>query len=212
MSTRKKKILLGIFVPLVVFGLGVSGIYIGSIVKRQLLAKLSGPVLDFPVVNPGVIDVIWGYGDHGGDFHNGIDFGNNDTMTVVAWCDLEVGEIDVWYNELGGHWQVNLDLIFNARYRFGVGFESGAQNETYANIQKDGLNITKGDILQKGEIIGNLFVHGPGSHIHFGMYDESIQDKERTVCAYSFSQKPRKPLFMHFGTIVDLEMTEWYNG
>lgn len=209
MNSRKKKIFLGIFISVLIIGLGISGIFLYRIIRQHQLANLPTPVLDFPVANTDVIDIIWGYGDHEGNFHNGIDFGNNDTMTIIAWCELEVGDIQVWYNEIGGHWQVNLNLIFNARVRFGVNFESWALNETYANIQLDSLNINEGDIIQRGEVIGDLLVHGSGSHIHFGMYDESLEE-EKSVCPYQYFSEAAKVTFHSIWDVNGYGDDFWY--
>ena len=96
MASRKKKIFIGIVIPIVIIGLGLGGINLGIYIKYKYLASLPAPEIDFPVANIEVIHIIWGYGHHGDYFHDGIDFGNNETMSVVAWCDLEVGETEVW--------------------------------------------------------------------------------------------------------------------
>jgi murein DD-endopeptidase MepM/ murein hydrolase activator NlpD len=211
MASRKKKIFLGIFIPIVIFGLGLGGINLGIYIKYKYLASLPAPEIDFPIANTEVIHIIWGYGDHEGNFHDGIDYGNNQTMAVVAWCDLEVGEIEVWYNEGGGHWQVNTHFIYNKRYGFGIGFESWALNESYALLQRDALAIDEGDILEKGDFIGNLLVHGSGSHIHFGMYDESLKEN-KTLCAYNYFSESAKTIFNTLWDFCGYGDDFWYTG
>ena len=71
------KIFLGIFIPVIIIGAGISGILLHDIIKDWRLSKLDSPIVDFPVENVNTIHIIWGYGDQGGDFHNGIDFGCN---------------------------------------------------------------------------------------------------------------------------------------
>ncbi|NHJ87350.1 MAG: M23 family metallopeptidase [Asgard group archaeon] len=194
---RKWKIILGITIPILVIGGGIGGYTLWSFWP----ANWSGdpPVIAFPVADPDVIHILGGYGTTPeGWFHNGIDFGCNASVNILAWCDLRVVNVHTWFNDKGGHWQTNLELRYNSKYSFSVPFESWALNETYANLQRDAINVTVGQIVHQGEILGKLLYHGDGCHIHFGM-----RENGEDVCPYLFFSDDCKVLFdalwIHYG-------------
>ena len=186
---RKAKILLGIFIPIIVIGGSLGGF---ALYQKLTEPKLKEPpILDFPVANPDVIDIIWGYGIQDGEHHNGIDFGCNTSVDIIVWCDLTVIDINTFYNDAGGHWQTNIFLEYDKKFEFVIAFESWALNETYANIQADAINVEEGRTVFKGEILGKLLYHGSGTHIHWGMYEDG-QD----ICGYQYFSAEAKVLFL----------------
>ncbi|MHA1555981.1 MAG: M23 family metallopeptidase [Candidatus Heimdallarchaeota archaeon] len=187
---KKTKIFLGIFIPLVIIGAGIGGIQLVIFINDKMVANLDAPLIDFPVENTDVIHIIWGYGDQGGDFHNGIDYGCNTSVNIIAWCDMTVEDITTFYNDAGGHWQTNVQLEFNKRFSFVCAFEPWALNETFANYQRDAINVEIGQTIQRGEILGELLYQGSGTHIHFGMYDQN-----EDVCAYHYYTETAKSIF-----------------
>lgn len=168
----------------------MGGFALYDFLHKKAIANLDPPIVDFPVENPDVIHILWGYGDQGGDFHNGIDFGCNTSVNILAWCDLTVTDIDTFFNDAGGHWQTNVALEFNERFEFVCAFEPWALNETYANIQRDAINFEVGQTVQRGEVLGELLYQGSGTHIHFGMYDLG-----ESVCAYHYFSETAKAIF-----------------
>ena len=81
-------------------------------------------------------------------------------------------------------------MKFNDRFEFDCAFESWALNETYADIQRNAINVVEGQIVQRGGILGELLYHGGGTHIHFGMYDLG-----EAVCAYHYFSGTAKAIF-----------------
>jgi len=187
---KKTKILLGIFIPIIIIGAGIGGLFLGKTIQDYRVSKLPAPIIEFPVENTDLIHIIWGYGNQSGDFHNGIDFGCNASVNIIAWCDMTVVDIDTFYNDAGGHWQTNVFLEFNKRFEFCCAFEPWALNETFANIQRDAINVEEGEIIAKGEVLGELLYQGSGTHIHFGMYDMG-----ESVCAYHYYSNTAKSIF-----------------
>ncbi|MBN2156325.1 MAG: peptidoglycan DD-metalloendopeptidase family protein [Candidatus Lokiarchaeota archaeon] len=136
----------------------------------------------FPISEIICIQNIQGYGEtYCNDFHNGIDLGTNQSVELIAWCDMRITYLKTWYNEKGGHWQTNILGKYNWKYTFDVAVESWALNETYAYIQRNALDLKVGQIIKQGESIGMLLYHGEGTHIHFGM-----KESGKNVCPYLF--------------------------
>ncbi|MBN1328318.1 MAG: M23 family metallopeptidase [Candidatus Heimdallarchaeota archaeon] len=189
------KILLGVFIPLMIIGAGIGVVKISELIKNRHTATLEPPSIDFPVENIDIIHIIWGYGNQSGDFHNGIDFGCNTSVNIIAWCDMTVVDVTTFYNEDGGHWQTNVFLEYNKRFYFDCAFEPWALNETYVNYQRDAINVNIGDTIQRGEVLGMLLYQGSGTHIHFGMYDQG-----EAVCAYQYFTEEAK---LTFNTLWD---------
>ncbi|NHJ88051.1 MAG: M23 family metallopeptidase [Asgard group archaeon] len=186
---RKWKIILGITIPLLVLGGGIGSYALWRIWPATW--DSTAPAISFPVANPDVIHILGGYGTTDeGWFHNGIDYGCNASVDIIAWCELRVTYINTWYNDKGGHWQTNVNCRYNTRYSFEVPFESWALNETYANLQRAEINVEVGQIIPQGYVIGKLLYHGSGTHIHFGMKEDG-----QNICPYLFFSTDCKVLF-----------------
>ncbi|HUT79790.1 MAG TPA: M23 family metallopeptidase [Candidatus Bathyarchaeia archaeon] len=187
---KSGKVLLGIFITIIIIGTGLGSTAIILHFRDNRILTLDPPLIDFPVENTDIIHIIWGYGMQNGAFHNGIDFGCNASVNIIAWCNMTVLHITTFYNEMGGHWQTNVFLEFNDRFTFDCAFESWALNETFANYQRDAINVVEGQTIQQGEVLGLLLNHGSGTHIHFGMYDLG-----ESVCAYHYYTEEAKNIF-----------------
>ena len=114
-------------------------------------------------------------------FHNGIDFGPNCSVELIACCDLRITDVKTWFDEERGTGQTSIIGKFNWKYRFDIGVESWASNETDMNLQREALNVTVGQTIQKGESLGFLLYHGEYAHIHFG-----LKEGGKEVCPYQF--------------------------
>ena len=84
-----------------------------------------------------------------------------------------------------------MNFQYNWKYDFDVAFESWALNETYANLQRDVIPLKFGQIIERGEVLGQLLYHGSGTHIHFGM-----KESGKDVCAYQFYCPAAKATFL----------------
>ena len=185
------KIFLVIFIPIAIIGAGLGGYKIYEVIRDSKIRNLDAPILEFPVVNIDAIHIIWGYGYHGDNFHGGIDYGCNDSVYIKAPCDLQVFYIETWiYTTDPVLWQTKVKMEFNARFVIEISFESWAQNETYANYQRDAINVTEGQFIQEGDIIGMLLYHGEGTHIDF-----SMSDIEEFICPYQYFSNEAKTIF-----------------
>ncbi len=177
--------------------------------SENVISKLPAPIVDFPVEDPSVVHIIWGYGNQNGDHHNGLDFGCNTSVNIVAWCDMEVEDIDTFYNEAGGHWQTNVGLKFNEKYSFVCAFEPWALNETYAYYQEDAIVVEVGQTISRGQVIGELLNFGSGTHIHFGMYDDS---ENVDVCPYHYFSETAKSIFDPIWDLNGYGDNFWYDN
>ncbi len=188
--SRKKKTLLIVF-SIIFLIIGGGG---GFILYKMWPATWArgAPSIDFPVQNTDVIHILGGFGwvPYGDHMHNGIDYGCNASVYIVAWCEMRVRGIKFWFNDGGGHWQTNVGLAYNWKYSFECVFESWALNETFGELQLAEIYVKVGQTVSRGEIIGKLLYHGEGTHIHFGM-KESGND----VCPYLFLSPTAKTTF-----------------
>ena len=189
---RKRKIRLIVFLSIGIV-LGGSG---GYVLFRIIPAHWTTDrvQISFPFADTQYIDAVQGYGEMTwGDFHNGIDIGVNHTTELIAWCDLRITGLKTWFNEGGGHWQTSILAAYNWRYKFDVAVESWALNETYANLQRDAINLKVGQTVERGDSLGYLLSHGESAHIHFG-----LKESGENVCPYNFMIPSTQSTVDHF--------------
>ena len=192
---RKWKIILTIFVILVVgFGsfLGINHLLNQLDDDNDNELPCAPPILSFPFSNINVLDSLspftWDNETEIG--HNGIDFGINGTATIVASCNMTCNGKNLFYNELGGHWQAGCSFDINDDYEIFYAFESFAKNETYGQIQLDAITVETGQSVTQGDVIGQLFRHEPHAHIHY-----MLHKKFRPVCPYLYFNAEAKLIF-----------------
>jgi hypothetical protein len=203
---KSVKILLGIIIPILIIGTGLGGYKIYEILQESRIQDLEPPVLEFPVLDTDVIHIIWGYGLHGEFFHGGIDYGCNTSVYIKVPCDVEVIGIETWiYSTDPVLWQTKVQLKFNEKYQIDISFESWAQNETYANFQRDAINVTEGQLLQEGDIIGMLLYHGSGTHIDFALMELGI-----FTCPYQFFTTEARSIFNTLWDVCGYGDDSWY--
>ncbi|MFW9923615.1 MAG: hypothetical protein ACFFDW_10065 [Candidatus Thorarchaeota archaeon] len=149
------------------------------------------PVFEFFVENPEVLCMLGAYGTGDwGFYHNGIDFMINATANIIAPCNMTVNDVVLFYNDLGGHWQVGTSFTYNEEYEIFMAFESFAENETFGQLQYDAIVVEIGQKLVTGQFIGQLFMHRPAAHIHF-----MIQKEGECLCPYQFFSTDAKAQF-----------------
>ena len=188
--SRKGRILLIIFISLTIIGAGVGGFVLWS--SWPAVWSRDPPVLDFPVEDSNVIHIIQGYGDMPwGDFHNGIDFGCNTSVNILAPCEVRVTGISSWmYATDPDRWQTSVRFNINWDYELEIAFESWALNDTFGDIQQEAIIVTINQIVPQGGVLGQLLNHGEGCHIHF-----MIKYKGEDVCPYLLFSETAKNLF-----------------
>ncbi|MHA1156518.1 MAG: M23 family metallopeptidase [Candidatus Heimdallarchaeota archaeon] len=196
---RKTRIILLVLIPIILVVSGIGGFALWSFWPATFSTE--PPVLDFPVENTDVIHVIAGYGNIGlGFFHNGIDFGCNDSVNIVASCDLRVIGIKTWlYATDPDRWQTGVQMRTNIGYTLEIAFESWALNESFGELQRNALDVKVGQKVQRGDVLGQLLYHGDGTHIHY-----MLRLNGEAVCPYQFFSASAlaifDPLWDSYGT------------
>ncbi len=188
----KKNIKIGIAVAIIA-GIGVTvwGVITFSSIFNPLPMG-QDPALELPYNTITTLDSISYFGLPPGFSydHNGIDFGFNDTTTVVAPCAAIIAQVKFWYNERGGHWQTSLSLHLNSEWGVEMYFESWAANETAGQQQANAVLVKAGDRVDAKQTMGQLLYHGEGCHIHFGVIKSNT-----AVCPYNYWTQGAKVQF-----------------
>lgn len=155
------------------------------------LEKGETPELSLPFTDASHLHIIGGFGYSTSDFfHNGIDWGFNDTTMIIAAFGGYIIEVKTWFNEKGGHWQTNVRTALNLEWSIEIAFEPWALNETYANYQAAEILVKTGQKVTKGQALGNLVNYGGGTHIHFSLYRNN-----EAVCPYTYFSTSAKITF-----------------
>ncbi len=188
--SRKGRILLITFIVIIIIGGGIGGFFLWF--SWPAVWSNEAPVLAFPVEDSNVIHIIQGYGNMPwGVFHNGIDFGCNISVNILAPCDVRVTGIKTWmYATDPDRWQTSVQFNINWAYTLDIAFESWALNESFGNIQLEAIIVKVNQIIPQGGILGQLLNHGEGCHIHF-----MIKYKGEPVCPYLLFSEDAKNLF-----------------
>ena len=109
--------------------------------------------------------------------HRGIDFMiSSSNIPFQAVCDGVITDIDKFFNTGNGFWQVNVRIKYNNTFNVGYAFEPFSSSEADGNIQLNNIQVSEGDHVLQGEIIGYLHYGTLGAHVHFDLHqnDESI--------------------------------------
>jgi len=189
--SRKIKIVAAATIVLV----SIAGVFAWSIYFRypDTVPFGQNPLLILPMYDFSHNDFLQGFGQiHLDYYHNGFDFGVNDTTVIVAPCSAYVFDIKSnWYNERGGHWQTNVELRLNAQWRISIPFESWALNSTYGALQANQILVHVGQYVAVNQTLGFLLCHGEHAHIHF-----SIISYGTHVCPYYYFTESAKTVFV----------------
>ena len=186
---NKKKVAIGLVIVIACAGVGL-GVFLFYKSSYDLPAG-QDPSLAMPFTDATHLHIIQGFGQISSTFyHNGIDFGFNDTTQILAPCAAHVMDVKFWYNDKGGHWQTNVRLQLNQQWMQEIVFESWATNQSLGQQQADAIVVKQGDKLQQGQVIGNLLSQGTGCHIHFGLLSNN-----NAVCPYSYFSPQAKAAF-----------------
>ncbi len=139
--------------------------------------------------------------------HDGLDFGFTDWPEISGQYVLRniVAPVSGQVTEINGHFITGTPTSSNnyaytvvIRYNEGwstfVCFEPDTQDQTLVDLQKQMLTVTLGQMVNQGEIIGQLVVSKPsssvvfGPHVHWQLYrtDDNGQSTE-IVCPRTYS-------------------------
>ncbi|MHA1148495.1 MAG: hypothetical protein ACTSR8_09640 [Promethearchaeota archaeon] len=133
--------------------------------------------------------------------HNGIDFRVNDSTIILCPYDAYVVEVRTFYNDVGYHWQTNINFRLNDEWQYNLKFESWATDEENSTLQRDNVNVKVGDKILANQTVGTLLHHGSGCHVHFDIYNVY---QGQFKCPYLYFSDAAKaifdPLYAQFGT------------
>ena len=126
--------------------------------------------------------IFQGYGKtEWNEFHNGLDFCFNSSVEILSPCDGYIIGIELKYNEDGGHWQTNLNIMMNLLWSAEIVFESIVKTETLGKKQFDSIKVKWGQRVSAGDLLGILLFEGEIPHIHF-----SLNYGNNRVCPYQY--------------------------
>ncbi len=74
--------------------------------------------------------------------------------------------------------QVEVEIRFNSAYSALYAFEPMTSSQADGDTQLANILVSVGQQVSQGEIIGNLFVSGEGSHVHFGLINNNQSPPE----------------------------------
>lgn len=139
-------------------------------------------VMITPFVNVADISSInEAYSTHGncpwGFEHRALDFMiSQDHIPFQAVCDGVIVGIDKFLNTGNGFWQVNIQLKYNETFTVNYAFEPFSASEADGNTQLNYIQVSEGDHVLQGDIIGYLGYVNPGAHVdfHLSQNGESI--------------------------------------
>ena len=102
--------------------------------------------------------------------HGGVDFFSVSALAPFqAVCPGEIINVDLFANEHSGNWQVNVSLEYNSTFSVEYAFEPMTNQSADGQIQLNNIFVSRGQDVQQGDLIGNLFFGANGTHVHFGV-------------------------------------------
>jgi len=110
--------------------------------------------------------------------HDGIDFMPvADLVPFRSACDGTVSWVDLFFNTGNGLYQGNVLIECSADPTGGLiyAFEPMSPDINVGNLQIANITVTDGDPVAAGDLIGNLVISEPGSHLHWGVVSDFTQ-------------------------------------
>ena len=165
------------------------------------LALGQTPIISLPLNDFSHNSFIQGFGQiHTDYYHDGFDFGVNDTTVFVAVFSAYVADVKSnWYNERGGHWQTNVQLWINPQWEVEMAFESWALNETYGALQASAITVVRGQYVAANQSLGSLLAHGDHAHVHF-----AVRSWGNGLCPYYYFTESAKAVFAARFALVNI--------
>lgn len=168
--------------------------------EKWKYAQFSFTALEFPFEDPSAIERIAGFGIpnwSGTEPHNGIDLILYEYLTSAALMSPAQGtmrKIDVRenpYSNPEGQLIISIEIYVNKEYSVFLVIEPGTVDDDLRSDQMDALLVKEGQIIERGEVIGNLLVGELGyPHLHLMM-----NEGDKCVCAYFYSSSTAKQIF-----------------
>ncbi|MFH1355611.1 MAG: hypothetical protein ABII18_00630 [bacterium] len=136
-----------------------------------------------PYVSATDIDRVNGnYSETGDNPHDGIDFiPAKDQMTYQAVSSGTIDSVTLAENEHTGNWQVGVNLAFNETYTVEYKFEPMSDSTSDGTTQEGYIQVSEGDTVATGDVIGYLLLKDDYSHVHFG-----LRKNNETVCPETY--------------------------
>lgn len=171
--------------------------------------------LEFPFENPADIKRLAGFGIpnwSGTEPHNGIDliiYEHLCSTSLVSPVKGTIRKIEIRENPFShpeGQLILSVEIYINKSYQVHMVIEPGTADNEIKSNQINALQVKEGQVIEQGEIIGELLVGEMGyPHLHFMM-----QKDDECVCAYNYSSSIAKEIFNEI--IETRENNSFYNG
>jgi len=189
--SKKKKIL-------ILFLILIPTLFIIAVIVMGVPPTFNAPTLEFPIVEEGNIRELRAYAipdwNGPGTHHTGIDLVINESASIIAPFDGTIVLITEFKNTYGE----DDNILFNIRIRINWGwyidlsFEPnypGDDNIKNAQ-QRQAIQVTWLQRVDKGDPIGTLLYDNNGSHLHYKL-GTGFTDK----CPYEYSSDVAKLIF-----------------
>ena len=168
--------------------------------EKWKYTQFSFTSLEFPFEGSSAIERLAGFGiPNWSDTepHNGIDLILYEHLTSAALMSPAQGtmrKIDVRenpYSNPEGQLILSIEIYVNKEYSVFLVIEPGTVDDILRSDQMDALLVKEGQIIERGEVIGNLLVGELGyPHLHLMM-----NEGDKCVCAYLYSSPTAKQIF-----------------
>lgn len=134
--------------------------------------------------------------------HNGIDFTAAGALKPFQAAFAGVVEfVELMQNGATGNWQVNLRLRYDATYAAEYVFEPFSSSLTDGQAQLGQMQVTAGQVVPAGHLLGALVTVGAGAHVHFGLRENGID-----VCPEPFLSTEAKASIL---TLIHQDHPTW---
>ena len=108
--------------------------------------------------------------------HNGFDFNTTQNMTVYAVAAGTVTAYSQMFNSTNSVYQFNITVRISDQYENEYIFEPFASTTASADIQAAAINISVGQHLSAGDLVGTVipFASDGSSHLHLGLRSQNV--------------------------------------
>ncbi len=116
--------------------------------------------------------------------HMGIDFFGNSGVSSIPFLSMVDGvvtNVEPWVMENQGgfdNWAYRIFITINSKYMILLNFETFGHTDEVKRQQEENLFVKKGDLIKKGDTIGNLIIGSEYAHVHYSLKLLNVLDTE----------------------------------
>ncbi len=116
--------------------------------------------------------------------HMGIDFFSNNSVSSIPFLSMIDGvvtRVESWVMENQGgfdNWAYRIIIAINSKYIILLNFETFGHTEEIKQLQENNIFVKEGDLIKKGNPIGNLIIGSQFAHIHYSLKLSNVPDSE----------------------------------